>query len=138
MKLHPTFIETIAAHAINIGGFTQESRLLAAFTDMRAAIYQRRGQDNTTEPFVLVEAQKFLNERISNKQPISDITVLEFHGSAIKKIYQCYQTFGGHFSELKFKRELAKLDFTPYESKQSRTNFLILTEDYLKALEASG
>jgi hypothetical protein len=139
MKLHPSFVDAIAATAINIGGFTLESRLLKAFSELRAAIYQRKhNADNRVEPFVLVEAQKFLQERINNKQPVTDITVLEFHGTALKKLYECYQTHGGHHLETRFKKELAKLDFTPYESKHLRTNFLILTEDYLKSLEQAG
>lgn len=64
---------------------------------------------------------------------------MKLHGSAIEKLVYLMQTYGGKPDESVLKKYIAALDFTPYERKTSgQEMILVLTEDYLKALNQKG
>ena len=61
---------------------------------------------------------------------------MKLHASAIQKLIDLFQTYGGSPDEVKLKRFIQNLDFTPYERKTTADQdmILVLTEDYVKAL----
>lgn len=64
---------------------------------------------------------------------------MKLHPSAIDKILHMVQAYGGTSpDEIKLKKIIASMDFTPYERKltDDQEVILVLTEDYVKALTA--
>ena len=61
---------------------------------------------------------------------------MKLHASAIEKLVALFHTYGGTPDEVKLKRLIQQLDFTPYERKTTpdQDMILVLTEDYVKAL----
>lgn len=61
---------------------------------------------------------------------------MKLHASAIEKLIALFHTYGGSPDEVKLKRLIQQMDFTPYERKQGDQDMiLVLTEDYVKALQ---
>lgn len=63
---------------------------------------------------------------------------MKLHASAIEKLVALFNTYGGSPDEVKLKRFIQDLDFTPYEQKTTAEQqmILVLTEDYVKALNS--
>lgn len=61
---------------------------------------------------------------------------MKLHPSAIEKLLHMVQAYGGSPDEVKLKKIIAAMDFTPYERKTTNEQevILVLTEDYVKAL----
>jgi len=61
---------------------------------------------------------------------------MKLHASAIEKLISLFNTYGGSPDEVKLKKFIQNLDFTPYEQKTTvdQQMILVLTEDYVKAL----
>lgn len=61
---------------------------------------------------------------------------MKLHASAIEKLISLFNTYGGSPDDIKLKRFIQNLDFTPYEQKTTAEQqmILVLTEDYIKAL----
>ena len=63
---------------------------------------------------------------------------MKLHSTAIEKLISLFNTYGGSPDEVKLKRWIAGLEFTPYERKTTHEQemVLVLAEDYVKALNA--
>jgi len=61
---------------------------------------------------------------------------MKLHASAIDKLISLFNTYGGSPDEVKLRRLVQDLDFTPYEQKTTAEQqmILVLTSDYIKAL----
>jgi hypothetical protein len=64
---------------------------------------------------------------------------MKLHASAIEKLISLFNTYGGSPDEVKLKRFIQDLDFTPYEQKTTvdQQMILVLTQDYVKALNSN-
>lgn len=64
---------------------------------------------------------------------------MKLHASAIEKLISLFNTYGGSPDEVKLKRFIQELDFTPYEQKTTADQqmILVLTSDYIKALNGN-
>jgi hypothetical protein len=61
---------------------------------------------------------------------------MKLHASAIDKLISLFNTYGGSPDEVKLRKLVQDLDFTPYEQKTTAEQqmILVLTSDYIKAL----
>lgn len=61
---------------------------------------------------------------------------MKLHASAIDKLISLFNTYGGSPDEVKLRKLVQDLDFTPYEQKTTpdQQMILVLTSDYIKAL----
>ena len=61
---------------------------------------------------------------------------MKLHASAIEKLISLFHVHGGTPDEVRLKRMIQELDFTPYERKTTEDQeiILVLTEEYVKAL----
>ena len=61
---------------------------------------------------------------------------MKLHSSAVLKLLQIYQNYGGFDSEKKLRDHIESLDFVVYERKQTANgeSVLVLTDDYLREL----
>ena len=65
---------------------------------------------------------------------------MKLHASAIDKLVDLFNTYGGSPDEVKLRKLIQQLDFTPYEQKTTieQQMILVLTTDYLKALNTNS
>ena len=61
---------------------------------------------------------------------------MKLHAAAMEKLIAIMNTYGGSPDEVKVKRMIQDIDFTPYERKttDNQEMILVLTDDYVKAL----
>lgn len=130
MKLHPTVVNKLLTICQNQGGYSLESRLLKAFTEMRLSVYAREG----ISP-VFVETDTFMLERTQRDKPVDDIVPMRFHSGSVKKLLDLYSSYSGHAHEQKLRVAFASLDFTPYEMTTTGEAIVILTDEYMRALQ---
>lgn len=131
MKFHASMVEKLIQTCINQGGYSEESRLLKSFGDMRLSAYALQNQPG----IVLVDAERMIMERIQRNQPTQDVIPMKFHGNVIKKLLELYKSFSGHASENKLKQAFANLDLTPYQTITTGESILVLTSDYFEKLQ---
>jgi hypothetical protein len=62
---------------------------------------------------------------------------MQLHHTVKDKILEIYKTYSGYQHETKLRKNLAALDFTPYESKTTNEFFIVFLSDYMKALRGS-
>jgi hypothetical protein len=130
MKMHSTLIEKIITNCKNLGGYSNESRLLESIQNLNVAIYPTQ-----KDQFVLVDAEKMLLEMAQRNVPTNNVSVLKLHHNAIKKIMDCYTTYSGYSNEYKLRMAIGNIEYTPYNSFTTGESFLVLKEDYYKALQ---
>ena len=129
MRLHPNVIGKLLTICHNQGGYTEETRLIKSFTDVRLSVYARQ----EAAP-VLVETELFLLERTQRGKPVDDIVPMKLNNGAVKKLLELYRSYSGHTHESKLKNAFFNLDFTPYTTSTGES-ILILTEEYMRALQ---
>lgn len=133
MKLHPQLTEKVLYLCTNYGGHKDEKRLISHLENLRISIY------SSEKVLVLVDTQTFVNERIARGMPTNDIFPMKLHGTVMQKLLYLYEMYSGHTNEVKFKKALNELDFTPYERKEnSQDVVLVLTSDYMKTMQGAG
>lgn len=133
MKLHPNVINRIIYLATNYGGHTDEKKLLSHYKQMTLSPYLR--ENNTA---CLVDAKELLDERVKRNLPVGDVIPMKFNWGCLQKILQLYTMFSGYANEKKFRQHLEALDFTVYERTLTQEAILVLTEEYLKVIQAVG
>jgi hypothetical protein len=134
MKFHASVVEEIIKLCHNFGGHTEETKLRHHIDKLQLSPYVRQVNESK-ESIILVETSKYLQERQMRRIPAHDVIPMQLHQTVKEKIINIYKTYGGYNQELKLKQALSLLDLTPYESKTQGTNFLVLTQDYMKALQ---
>ena len=133
MRLHQSVTNKLLYWCQNYGGHTDEKKLNDLFLSLRLTPYIRT-DPSTTESMVLVETETYLKERTDRQLPTNDIVGMKLHGTVLNKIMNLYKTYSGHSFESKLRDAYTYLDFTPYDSKTTGEYYVVLTEDYLKAL----
>ena len=134
MKFHASVIEDIIQNCRNFGGHASERKLRDVLGSKRYAIYMGDRKD-----MVLVDAEKYLMEAVQRKLPTNGVVPMTLHVNAFEKIMHYFDLFSGYETESKLRHSLMTLDFTPYERKLDGNGetFLVLTEDYTRALQGS-
>lgn len=134
--MHPSLVEKLVYLCINYGGHENETKLTKLFSEMKVTLYVR--QENTgSDAIVLVDYDKFLNERLQKSLPTNDIKLMKFHSKTLAHFMELYKSYGGHLHEAKLKKAYFALDFTPYESKTTGENYVVLTKDFINSLKQS-
>lgn len=131
MRFHASMVEKLIQTCINQGGYSEESRLLRSFNEMRVSAYALQNQPG----IVLVDSEKMIMERVQRNQPTQDVIPMRFHGNVIKKLLEMYKSFSGHASENKLRQAFNSLDFTPYQTVTTGESILVLTSDYFEKLQ---
>ena len=133
MKFHASVVEHIIKICQNFGGHVEETKLVAHIEQIIVSPYVRTINEKS-DSIVLVETNSFLQERKARNIQTFDVIPMRLHQTVRNKIIETYKTYSGYNHEFKLKSALSSMDLTPYESKTQGTNFLVLTEDYMKAL----
>ena len=65
---------------------------------------------------------------------------MKLHASVIQKLLRIYELHGGRRENTKLLAELSNIDLTAYTQKENpaQDQFLVLTEDIKKAIDASN
>lgn len=134
MKLHASAVDKLLYLCQNYGGHASERKLMTFIEELRFSPYVRTQADG----IVLVETDQYVTERLARRLPTHDIVPMKLHASAVKKIMDTYDMYGGHENETKLKWSLNHMDFTPYERQLTHGDtVLVITEDYIQVLRAA-
>lgn len=133
MKFHASVIEEIIKLCHNFGGHAEETKLRSHINQLVISPYVRITNEKS-DSITLVETKQYIKEREIRRIPTNDILPMQLHSSVKEKIINIYKTYSGYNQETKLRKALQNIDMTPYESKTQGTNYLVLTEDYMKAL----
>ena len=130
MKLHQNVVETFINFVRNFSGHTDPSKLRNKFEACSLTIYKK--QDGS---LVLVDTESLVSEIRKQNGPVPELATLYFHKSAVDHIMKLESMYGGYANESKLKNHFLELDFTPYQRALSNETILVLTKDYMDALQ---
>ena len=60
---------------------------------------------------------------------------MKFHEKTINTLIRLFDTYGGHRSEVRLKRELRNIDFSVYQQQTTGNEVLVETRELNKALK---
>jgi hypothetical protein len=130
MKLHQNVVETFVNFVRNFSGHTDASKLRNKFEACQLTIYKK--QDGS---LVLVETEKLVSEIRKQNGTVPDLASMYLHPSAVEHIMKLENMYGGYANESKLKNHFLELDFTPYQRALTNDTILVLTKDYMDALQ---
>lgn len=133
MKFHASVVDKLIYLCTNYGGHVKETKLVELVENFRVTPYARNNQE-TKDLIILVETDVMLQERKARNTPTFDVIPMRLHKSVQDKILDLYHSYSGHIHEVKLRRALSEMDFTPYESKVNGDFCIVLTSDYMNAL----